>query len=584
MKLTNMKIGSRLGASFGLLLLLLVGLTVLGIGGMRSIQDALRNIADENNTELRAANAIRVSAFERALTVRNLHIAALTDDKADAKNEADAKEREDRIKKETERVSKERARFAAAVKTLAGIYAPQPDQTVKERELLGKLADLDTITLKLETSLFDAMLKQKGFDATFTIIKDVRNQLRSSMVAAVELTELIEKQNAQALVDANAAYARARSMMLALSALAVAVGALLAWLATHSITRPINEAVAVAHTVSGGDLAVEIEIKRADETGQLMKSLKDMADSLSGIVDQVRGATGAIVEASGEIANGNLELSARTEQQASSLEETAASMEELTSTVRQNADNAHQADQLVATASAVALRGTAVVEEVVRTMGSINDSARKIVDIIGVIDGIAFQTNILALNAAVEAARAGEQGRGFAVVASEVRNLAQRSAAAAKEIKGLIDDSVSKVDAGNKLVGQAGTTMGEVAASVKRVSDIMGEITLASQEQRAGIEQVNQAIVEMDQATQQNAALVEKASAAAQSMREQAAVLTRSVSLFKLSGQAAAAPAPARGAPVAPRSALAVRARQPAKARLAAAPKPAATEANWEEF
>jgi methyl-accepting chemotaxis protein len=261
-----------------------------------------------------------------------------------------------------------------------------------------------------------------------------------------------------------------------------------------------------------------------------------MNDSLGRIVGEVRSGTDTIATASSQIAAGNLDLSSRTEQQASSLEETASSMEALTSTVKQNADNARQANQLAGSASEIALKGGVVVAQVVATMDSINASSKKIVDIIGVIDGIAFQTNILALNAAVEAARAGEQGRGFAVVASEVRNLAQRSAAAAKEIKGLIGDSVEKVDAGAKLVDQAGTTMGEIVESVKRVTDIMGEITAASQEQTSGIEQINQAISQMDQVTQQNASLVEEAAAAAESLQDQAGNLARVVSVFKLDG------------------------------------------------
>jgi methyl-accepting chemotaxis protein len=266
----------------------------------------------------------------------------------------------------------------------------------------------------------------------------------------------------------------------------------------------------------------------------LLQALKDMNESLVRIVGEVRAGTDTIGTASGQIATGNLDLSSRTEAQAGSLEQTAGSMEELTSTVKQNADNARQANQLVVSASDVAVKGGAVVGQVVHTMGSIKESSRKIVDIIGVIDGIAFQTNILALNAAVEAARAGEQGRGFAVVATEVRNLAQRSAAAAKEIKALIGDSVEKVDAGSKLVDDAGATMNEIVTSVKRVADIMSEITAASQEQSTGIEQVNQAIAQMDEATQQNAALVEEAAAAAMSMQDQAGNLSMVVSVFKL--------------------------------------------------
>ncbi|HJV76596.1 MAG TPA: methyl-accepting chemotaxis protein [Noviherbaspirillum sp.] len=302
----------------------------------------------------------------------------------------------------------------------------------------------------------------------------------------------------------------------------------------RSIRQPLMQAVDVANRIAQGDLTTHPEASRKDEFGDMMRALKKMNDSLSAVVGQVRGGAESVVTASREIAAGNMDLSARTEQQASSLEETASSMEELTSTVKQNADNARQANQLAASASEVAIKGGAVVSQVVDTMASINESSKKIVDIIAVIDGIAFQTNILALNAAVEAARAGEQGRGFAVVASEVRSLAQRSAGAAKEIKALIDNSVDKVDAGAKLVDQAGTTMEEIVESVKRVTDIMAEISAASQEQTAGIEQVNQAITQMDQVTQQNAALVEEAASAAASMQEQASHLADSVSIFKL--------------------------------------------------
>jgi methyl-accepting chemotaxis protein len=305
------------------------------------------------------------------------------------------------------------------------------------------------------------------------------------------------------------------------------------WL-IRNITRPLLNAVQVAQTVASGDLTTRINVTSSDETGQLMQALKDMSDSLLKIVGEVRIGIDTIVTASGQIATGNLDLSSRTEQQASALEETASSMEELTGTVRQNADNARQANGLAVVASEVARKGGSVVSEVVETMSSINDSSKKIVDIIGVIDGIAFQTNILALNAAVEAARAGEQGRGFAVVASEVRSLAQRSAAAAKEIKTLISDSMTKVDAGSKLVESAGATMDEVVASVTRVTNIVAEISAASHEQSTGIDQVNQAITQMDDVTQQNAALVEEAAAAAQSLQDQAANLARVVSVFKL--------------------------------------------------
>jgi methyl-accepting chemotaxis protein len=325
-----------------------------------------------------------------------------------------------------------------------------------------------------------------------------------------------------------------RSLLTVLAVLALAFGAFCAYVLTKGITTPLSRAVDAARRVAAGDLTGDIRVHGSDETGQLLGALKDMNQSLLNIVGEVRNGTHSIAIASSEIAAGNQDLSARTEQQAASLEETASSMEELTSTVKQNADNARQANQLAGAAASVARKGGSVVAEVVGTMESIDASSRKIVDIITVIDGIAFQTNILALNAAVEAARAGEQGRGFAVVASEVRNLAQRSAAAAKEIKGLIGDSVEKVNAGTRLVSDAGNTMEEIVSSVQRVSDIISEITAASAEQSSGIDEVYKAVGQMDQVTQQNAALVEEAAAAAESMQNQASSLAEVVSVFKV--------------------------------------------------
>jgi methyl-accepting chemotaxis protein-1 (serine sensor receptor) len=338
-------------------------------------------------------------------------------------------------------------------------------------------------------------------------------------------------------VDNQAAHRSASISLLVMLLATLALGSVLVTWLIRGITRPLKQAIGIAKTVAAGDLRQSMdgeETMRRDEVGELLAALRQMSGNLAGIVGRVRAGTDTIATASAEIATGNLDLSSRTEQQASSLEETASSMVELTSTVRQNNENAGQARELAHTASQVAERGGATVSEVVATMGAINESSRKIVDIIGVIDGIAFQTNILALNAAVEAARAGEQGRGFAVVASEVRNLAQRSAAAAREIKELIGTSVERVEAGSRLVGQAGVTMSEVVASVERVNAIIGEIALASGEQRDGIEQISMAISQMDSVTQQNAALVEQAAAAADSLQQQAQSLTEAVSIFKL--------------------------------------------------
>jgi methyl-accepting chemotaxis protein len=329
--------------------------------------------------------------------------------------------------------------------------------------------------------------------------------------------------------------ARGSQMLLGVGTLvAVALGALLAWTVTRSIVRPVQLGRQAAERIANGDLTCPIACDSRDETGQLLQALATMQSRLAAIVGNVRNSAEGVATASVEIATGNNDLSARTEQQASALEETAASMEELGSTVRQNADNARQANQLAMSASTVAVQGGDVVAEVVDTMKGINDSSKKIADIIGVIDSIAFQTNILALNAAVEAARAGEQGRGFAVVAGEVRSLAGRSAEAAREIKSLIGASVERVEQGTRLVDKAGTTMTEVVASIRRVTDIMGEISAASSEQSSGVSQVGEAITQMDQATQQNAALVEQSAAAADGLRLQAGQLVDAVAVFKL--------------------------------------------------
>jgi len=433
-----------------------------------------------------------------------------------------------------------------------------------------------------------------------------------------ELTDAKEKLALQASQQNAAEYTHGRVVMMILVLCSLGLGAGLGALITRSLTRQLGGepayAVEVAGRIAAGDLATPVDLRSGDNSS-LLFAMQTMRDKLATIVTQVRGGTDAIGSASSQIAAGNLDLSSRTEQQASSLEETASSMEELTSTVKQNADNARQANALATTASTVAGKGGEVVAQVVETMGSIKSSSSKIVEIISVIDGIAFQTNILALNAAVEAARAGEQGRGFAVVAGEVRTLAQRSAAAAKEIKSLIDDSVNKVESGSKLVDQAGSTMHEVVDSIQRVSDIMSEITAASQEQTAGIEQINQAIIQMDNVTQQNASLVEEAAAASEALQEQAEKLSDLVSVFRVDGvqergQApAAAPvrtavavakpvakpvaAPLRKTPVLakPQAAAASPAGRPA-ARPAASPaasKPVkvavpAGEGDWEEF
>ncbi|RFB69639.1 MULTISPECIES: methyl-accepting chemotaxis protein [unclassified Herbaspirillum] len=484
-----------------------------------------------------------------------------------------------------------------ADKQIAALAKQQRDYQIQisepeEKVLFPDVEKALAVFLSEHKKILDVSRTNKNEDAR-TMLKGESTKVYRSLLDQVEkLVEVNEKGAEKSSTDADATYASARMWIIAMLLICMAAAMTLAIWISRVISRPLTEAVGVAQRVAGGDLTGTIRAESKDETGQLLEALRGMNDNLLKIVGEVRTGTDTIATASNEIASGNMDLSSRTEQQAGSLEETASAMEELTSTVKQNADNARQANQLAVTASEVAVAGGNVVGQVVDTMGSINDSSKKIVDIIGVIDGIAFQTNILALNAAVEAARAGEQGRGFAVVASEVRSLAQRSAAAAKEIKILIDDSVSKVDIGSKLVEQAGSTMEEVVNSVRRVTDIVSEITAASHEQSQGIEQINLAITQMDEVTQQNAALVEQAAAAAQSMQEQAGRLSEVVSVFKLDERAALSKpaAPKRTIDITPVRAPGLKSAKPAVMRKEARPAlKSPTAANdetgsWEQF
>ncbi len=509
----NLKIGTRLTISFLLVVALMIAVSGIGVFKMKAMNAEANLLAHDRGPKIVTVHDYIVRLNREARYFRNI---ILFKDPARIKQELDKLE-----------VAKKEAgeKFDILDKGI---------KSTKGRELLGVISNHRQKFGSL-IGRFDSLVEQGKKDEAFELlVGDLRPVQLAYMNALNDLIDYqvsLMKQSGEA---AESAYESARLIMLGLTGGAFFLAIIIAIWITRSITGPLNEAVKVAQTVAGGDLTGKVEVQSTDETGQLMQALKDMNESLVRTVGNVRASSDIIATASQQIAAGNMDLSSRTEQQASSLEETASSMEELTSTVRQNADNARQANLLAVTASDVAVKGGVVVGEVVETMSAINDSSKKMSDIINVIDGIAFQTNILALNAAVEAARAGEQGRGFAVVATEVRSLAQRSANAAREIKELIDDSVEKVGQGTQLVESAGSTMEEVVASIKRVHDIMGEITAASQEQSEGIEQVNQAIIQMDQVTQQNAALVEEAAAASESLQGESVNLTEVVSVFRL--------------------------------------------------
>jgi methyl-accepting chemotaxis protein len=535
MNLANLNIGKRLGLGFGVICFMLVAMIATSNLMLGRINAGTDEIVHNRMPRIESTTRLLGEINDIAIALRNI---MLTEERSDRARQA---EEVIASRKEIDRI------IADLEKSL---------QHPKARELLTQMdqhvdryvAGQDQLIKHVEAGLHEEARQYLAEE-----LRPLLVQLKGAVNEQAALQKAIALEKA---AEAERTYENTTRLMWGLGALALALAGAVAWLITRSITRPVQRALEVANTVAAGDLTSRIEVTTRDEAGRLLQALKTMNENLARTVGTVRNGTDTINVAASEVAAGSQDLSARTEQQASSLEETASSMEELTSTVKQNADNARQANVLAEAASQVAQRGGAVIEQVVGTMSEIDASAGKINDIIGVIDGIAFQTNILALNAAVEAARAGEQGRGFAVVATEVRNLAQRSAAAAKEIKELIGNSSAKVESGTKLVAEAGATMQEIVDSVRRVTDIMGEISSASQEQTAGIEQINQAVVEMDNVTQQNAALVEQAAAAAEAMKEQAATLTAAMAAFRIGGneQPAAAPLAARAPQPAPRA------------------------------
>ena len=515
MQLSNLRLGTKLGAAFVIVVALTAAVGAFSVAQLGVVNASTAVLATDSLPSIEAVARMSATAnqFRRAEADHVLSI--------DPQEMATIEQRFTELK---QTLVKQQSDYATLL------------SSDKERAEHAKLKN-DTALFFTTHDKLVALSKggEKTLAETKTLFRtDARTGFRELIADLDRLGETNQKTAETAYATAQATFSRTRTGVVAMVLGLIVIAAALAWWITRLITRPVIAAAAAARRIAEGDLTVTLDIRGKDETAQLLQALDAMKGNLAGIVSGVRANADSVATASSQIAQGNQDLSQRTEQQASALQQTAASMEELNATVKQNADNARQANQLAQSASGVAVKGGDVVGQVVDTMKGINDSSRKIADIISVIDGIAFQTNILALNAAVEAARAGEQGRGFAVVATEVRSLAQRSAAAAKEIKGLISASVERVACGTTLVDQAGVTMAEVVSSIRRVTDIMGEISAASAEQSTGVAQVGEAIGQMDQVTQQNAALVEQSAAAAESLKSQAGALVTAVSVFRL--------------------------------------------------
>ena len=583
--MNHFKISTRLMLLIGLMSVLLLIVGGIGLYGTDQTKEGLRTVYEDRAVPLGQLSQIQSNLLENRLALTN----ALANFSPEEVQRAATEINKNLVENNELWAAYVATKLTPDEKRLADKFAADRNKFVDDG-LKPTVAALQAGDIEAAKKLNDDK------------VRPAYAPLREDMNALLEL-QFSEAKNEYN--TATARYSNLRALSIGSVVVGIFFGALFGLAVMRNITRSLNEAVEAADAVAHGDLSRAIPVHGKDEIALLLRSLAAMQESLAQVVQRVRIGSESVSLASAEIAQGNQDLSGRTESQASALEETAASMEQLGSTVRQNADNARAANQLAQSASTVAVQGGQVVAQVVDTMKGINDSSKKIADIISVIDGIAFQTNILALNAAVEAARAGEQGRGFAVVASEVRSLAGRSAEAAREIKSLITESVNRVEAGSALVDQAGTTMQEVVGSIRRVTDIVGEISAASSEQSAGVTQVGEAVTQMDQVTQQNAALVEEMAAAASSLRSQAADLVNTVAVFKLGAHGSnismrpAAPQAAAAAAPAPRPALrtaapaAQRAVAPAKAKTMAAlptsppkaaPASAGKDDEWESF
>jgi methyl-accepting chemotaxis protein len=513
--LTNtLKIGTRLGLAFGVVLMLTAIVAIVGVWRLGTLKSTVH--------ELATVDMERNELSQKWTASINLNWV-----RTSASLQSESQEAIAALQKEMEATSKSIGEIQKRIEPLI------IDETGKN--LVKEIGDMRELYRVPRASLMKK--KTAGEDVSVQVKTTLQPLAENYLNALMRLEKHMDEQLAQKLTETDKVAIFGQSLLAIGASVSVLLGLLFAYLVSKSVTRPIGDAVGAARSIMDGDLTIDINDQGTDEAAQMLQALLAMRNNLSRIVGEVRENAQGVSTSSSEIADGNNDLSSRTESQASTLEQTAASMEELSSTVKQNADNARQANQLAMSASEVAVKGGAVVDEVVETMKGINESSRKIADIISVIDGIAFQTNILALNAAVEAARAGEQGRGFAVVASEVRLLAGRSAEAAKEIKQLISESVEKVEHGSALVDRAGLTMGEVVSAIRRVTDIMAEISSASSEQSTGVSQVGEAVQQMDQDTQHNAALVEQMAAAAMSLRLQAKTLVEVMEVFKLGPQ-----------------------------------------------
>jgi methyl-accepting chemotaxis protein len=584
MKLAELKVSTRLAVGYGLLVLLSLVSSGMALDKLASIEANLEDVVTDNNVKIQLNNDMAKAVHVVGRVIRTV---VILQDKAE-------------IDHEVVKITQARESYDKNWETLQKYPASETGRSNR-----AQIKEARDLAVPLNNKVLEFGKSSKTAEAAATLIKEAGPATTKWLEAIERNIAFQEQQNTKQFEESVANYKNARIQLIVFGLLSAVLACVMAWLVTRSIVRQLgaepSEAAAFAQYVAAGDLTRECNLRRDDQTS-LMAQMKAMQTSLAQVVENVRSNAEGVASASSQIAQGNTDLSSRTEEQASALEETAASMEQLSSTVKQNADNARQGNQLAQSASTVAVKGGEVVGQVVQTMKGINDASKKISDIIGVIDGIAFQTNILALNAAVEAARAGEHGRGFAVVASEVRSLAGRSADAAKEIKKLISASVERVEQGTVLVDQAGATMNEVVSSIQRVTDLMGEISAASAEQSAGVAQVGEAVIQMDQATQQNAALVEESAAAAESLRSQAQQLVQAVAVFKtaehvgmaraIAGpqrqalEAEAAPFPERRGPGRPQNVkrLPIRVTRGASETSATPPKKTGTDDGWASF